>query len=267
MGNRLFQGKAAFNLHKAELTVQRNERIARQIYQMVLHGPMASSIQAPGQFVHIRCGDGWETLLRRPISIASWDQANETISIIYRAEGQGTRWLSKRDVGERIDVLGPLGNGFPITVQPSQKVLLVGGGVGVPPLYGLAQTLQKNGVKVDTVLGFASRDDVFLMEAFRQYGTVKVATDDGTFGHNGLVTDLIKDNHAWDAFYACGPTPMLRALQTLFDGTHVKGYVSLEQRMGCGIGACLACVCPTDTGEQVKICSDGPVFRYEEVVL
>lgn len=255
-------------MQKTTMTVVQNKLIARHVYQLVLRGALAKTVTAPGQFVHIRCGDGWETLLRRPISIASWDQQHETITVIYRAEGKGTNWLAARPSGSEIDVLGPLGNGFSTDVSRAQKVLLIGGGVGVPPLFGLAQTLQKRSVQIETVLGFASHDDVFLADDFRQIGSVKVATDDGTYGHRGRVTDLLDGKLAWDVFYACGPTPMLRALQAYFAGSDVDGYVSLEQRMGCGIGACLACVCPTqDDSVQVKICSDGPVFPYEEVVL
>lgn len=255
-------------MRKTMMSVVQNKLIARHVYQLVLRGPIAKTVIAPGQFVHIRCGDGWETLLRRPISIASWDPQNGTMTVIYRAEGKGTQWLAARTVGCEIDVLGPLGNGFSTNVSTGQKVLLVGGGVGVPPLYGLAQTLHKRGVQIETVLGFASRDDVFLEEDFRQLGPVMVATDDGTYGNRGRVTDLLGGKLTWDVFYACGPTPMLRALQAYFADSNVDGYVSLEQRMGCGIGACLACVCPTrDDGVQVKICSDGPVFPYEEVVL
>lgn len=250
------------------MTVLKNKRIARHVYQLVLQGPLSEMVTAPGQFVHIRCSDGWETLLRRPISIASWDPQNGTMTVIYRAEGKGTNWLAARAAGSKIDVLGPLGNGFTTNVSPREKVLLVGGGVGVPPLYGLAQTLQKIGAQIETVLGFASRGDAFLVEDFRQFGSVKVATVDGTYGHCGRVTDLLDDKHTWDIFYACGPTPMLRALQDYFAGSDVDGYVSLEQRMGCGVGACLACVCPThNDGVLVKICSDGPVFPYEKVVL
>lgn len=253
---------------RTDLTIVENVRIARDIYRMVLHGITAEKIKAPGQFVHIRCGDGWETLLRRPISIASWEIQKGIIAIIYRAQGKGTNWLAARDHGERIDVLGPLGNGFPISEKEGQNVLLIGGGVGVPPLYGLAQELQKYGAVIHTCLGFASRCDVFLAEAFGELGTVEVATDDGSFGHGGLVTDLIREPFTWDIIYACGPLPMLRAVQQRFNGTGIEGYLSLEARMGCGVGACLACVCELrGVGRQVKVCSDGPVFPYQEVAL
>lgn len=254
---------------KTDLAVLENERIARNIYRTVLHGEVARKTEAPGQFIHIRCGDGWEMPLRRPISIASRDKEKETITIIYRGEGRGTAWLAKRTPGELVDVLGPLGNGFSVSQGTGQKVLLVGGGIGVPPLYGLAQELKQQGMEIEICLGFASREDAFLVEAFSEIGPTKVATDDGTLGHGGLVTDLLLHQPlAWDTFYACGPLPMLAALQRFFAGTDTDGYLSLEQRMGCGIGACLACVCPTkEKGGLVKICSDGPVFRCEEVAL
>lgn len=255
-------------MFKTDLLVVENERIARHIYQLVLYGTIARKIQTPGQFVTIRCGDGRDMPLRRPLSIASWNPDEETLTLIYRVEGKGMRWLAGRRPEERIDVFGPLGSGFPVTGKAGKRVLLVGGGVGVPPLYGLAQALFARGAILDIHLGFTSRADVFLVEAFETIGVTKVATNDGTLGHAGLVTDLLRGERRWDAFYACGPVPMLHALQKLFSEKGIEGHVSLEQRMGCGIGACLACVYPTRwSGEHVKVCCDGPVFPFEEVML
>lgn len=258
-------------MRKEELTVLHNELIAQHIYKMELRGSLAAALQTPGQFVHIRCGSGWETLLRRPISIASWKVDKKTMTIIYRVEGKGTQWLAQRAAGDLVDVLGPLGNGFPLPDKSRRKILLVGGGVGVPPLLGLAEAIQHQemGAELHIILGFASYDDAFFIEEFSQLGTVQVTTVDGSYGHRGLVSDLLQQPHTWDVFYACGPTPMLATLQTLFADTGVEGYISLEQRMGCGVGTCLACAFPTarEAGEYVKVCSDGPVFRYEELVL
>lgn len=254
-------------MFKSQLAVSAHGEIARGVFQLVLRGEMAAHINAPGQFVYIRCGDGWETLLRRPISIADWDKREETMTLIYRVTGKGTAWLSRKRAGEVVDVLGPLGNGFHLPSAEKHRVLLVGGGVGVPPLYGLARELKAQGKNVQTYLGFASAPDVFLVDQFRALSAVKVTTDDGTYGFRGRVTDLMDQPFMWDVFYACGPYPMLKALQQLFAGSGVEGYLSLEQRMGCGIGACLACVCPTTDGKLKKICSDGPVFPYEEVAL
>ncbi|WP_231633205.1 dihydroorotate dehydrogenase electron transfer subunit [Numidum massiliense] len=269
----------ATKMVKKELTVLQNRRIASDIYQIDCHDPEVAHGQAPGQFYHIRCGSGWELTLRRPISIAVQDAREQTVTLIYRAAGKGTTWLASRRRGDTLDVLGPLGNGFPLTAAPTVKrALLVGGGVGVPPLYGLARDLHARGAVVDSILGFASREAAFYVDEFRAFGSVAVATDDGTLGTRGRVTDLIESPYPWDVFYACGPLPMLRALQQLFAKTALDGYVSLEERMGCGVGACLACVCQLRTQEprlceretqltQVKICSDGPVFPFREVVL
>lgn len=253
---------------KTDLTVLTNEPIARHVYRMDLHGETARHIQAPGQFLHIRCGDGWEMPLRRPLSLTSWDEARETVSLIYRAGGKGTYWLSKRKTGDSIDALGPLGNGFPVSAGAGKKVLLVGGGIGVPPLYGLARELHRRGADICACLGFASRADVFLEGDFRKLGEVRAATEDGSFGHKGLVTDLLPEQLSWDVVYACGPLPLLRAVKQRLAGTGIEGYVSLEARMGCGVGACLACVCETpEANRVVKICRDGPVFHYREVTL
>lgn len=255
-------------MFKTDLLVIENEPIARHIYQVTLRGATAGKIQAPGQFVTIRCGDGWEMPLRRPFSVSSWNADEGTLSLIYRVEGKGTRWLAERGPGERIDVFGPLGSGFSLTGKAGRSVLLVGGGVGVPPLYGLARALHERGADLDIRLGFTSRAEAFLMEAFEAIGATKVATNDGTLGHAGLVTDLIHGEPSWDAFYACGPVPMLRALQSLFSETGIEGQIALEGRMGCGIGACLACVYPSRlSGGHVKVCCDGPVFPFEEVIL
>lgn len=255
-------------MHKADLTVLANEPIARHIYRIVLRGETAHHVQRPGQFVHIRCGDGWDMPLRRPLSLASWDESRETVSLIYRTGGKGTNWLAKRKTGESIDVLGPLGNGFPVPAGAGKKVLLVGGGVGVPPLYGLAEELLRHDADICTCLGFASQADVFLEEDFRRLGDVRVATEDGSYGDKGLVTDLLQEPLSWDVVYACGPLPLLRAVKQRLAGTGIEGYVSLEARMGCGVGACLACVCETpEANRVVKICCDGPVFHYQEVAL
>jgi dihydroorotate dehydrogenase electron transfer subunit len=173
--------------------------------------------------------------------------------------------------GETVDVLGPLGNGFPINeVKPRESALLVGGGIGVPPLYELSKQLVKKGVKVIHVLGFQSSNAVFYNEKFSQLGETYIATVDGSFGNKGFVTNVIEDNKLdFDILYSCGPTPMLRALEQSYK--HKKVYLSLEERMGCGIGACFACVCHTGddpSGHSYKkVCSDGPVFKAGEVVI
>ncbi|MGM0851612.1 MAG: dihydroorotate dehydrogenase electron transfer subunit [Bacillota bacterium] len=252
-----------------KMVVLSHERIAENIFELVLQGELVSKIKAPGQFVHIKVGTGIDPLLRRPISIASHNREELTMTLIYRAEGIGTTLLSQAKNGEIIDVLGPLGNGFSVE-SDSKTALLVGGGIGVPPLYGLSKMLVENGWVVKHILGFQTESVSFYEDRFRELGDTFVATVDGTLGTTGFVTDVIREKApAFDVFYSCGPTPMLKALQSLLSDR--RGFISLEERMGCGIGACFACVCHKQDDPQgssyVKVCSDGPVFPVGVVQL
>ncbi|WP_245705153.1 dihydroorotate dehydrogenase electron transfer subunit [Alteribacillus persepolensis] len=253
------------------MTICSNQEIAENTFEMELTGALVQDIQAPGQFLHIKPSHENVPLLRRPLSICDADQRGGTLSIIYRTEGIGTNLLSKKTNGETVDVLGPLGNGFSLSdINQEQTALIVGGGVGVPPLYGLARELARKGVHVETVLGFSDAEALFYEDAFKETGNVYVSTVDGSAGQKGFVTDVIdQEDLAFDRLYACGPTPMLKALENKFP--KAEGFISLEERMGCGIGACFACVCHTQTdpegSEYRKVCSDGPVFPLREVVL
>jgi dihydroorotate dehydrogenase electron transfer subunit len=225
-------------------------------------------MKVPGQFVHIRTGEGFSSLLRRPISICDADPANKRLKMVYRAQGKGTAWLSTRQSGDSIDLLGPLGNGFDVeTVQKGGKALLVGGGIGVPPLYYLGKKLAEKGVAVSFALGFQSSKDAFYTGEFKELGSTGIATVDGTLGKKGYVTDVMDDFTAEKpVVFACGPSPMLKALHQKTEG--LNAYFSFEERMGCGVGACFACVCEAATPSgYVKICSDGPVFKKEEVCI
>ncbi len=258
-------------IKKELMVVTKHEKIAEHIYQLTLQGELVSEMGNPGQFVHLKVSEGATPLLRRPISISEINKENKQFTIIYRAEGAGTQLLSQKAIENVVDVLGPLGNGFPIEeVESGQTVLLVGGGIGVPPLLELSRQLVAKGVKVQHVLGFQSENAVFLEEEFSKLGKTIVTTDDGSYGYKGFVTDAIKDHDIqFDTMFTCGPTPMLRALEKLHG--HKQLFLSLEERMGCGVGACFACVChtgddPTGTSYK-KVCSDGPVFKAGEVVL
>jgi dihydroorotate dehydrogenase electron transfer subunit len=197
--------------------------------------------------------------------------------MVYRVEGHGTKILSESVPGQPLDLLGPLGQGFPIEERKEgEHALLIGGGIGVPPLYYLGKELVKRGVKVTYVIGFGTDSQVILEDELKTVGTTHVVTMDGSVGEKGLVTDVLNEkfnleDSAWDVLYSCGPLPMLKALQDRFQLTGKEGYLSLEQRMGCGVGACLACVCQTQNQEKGKkyrkICSDGPVFPLGEVKL
>jgi dihydroorotate dehydrogenase electron transfer subunit len=250
-------------------TVISQKEIAPDIFELTLQAQLVSEIQAPGQFVHIRVGKGWDPLLRRPISIASFNKAQQRFTMIYRREGKGTTLMSEMVPGMKLDILGPLGNGFPVDeVFTGDTALLVGGGIGVPPLYELSKQLSSKGVKVVHVLGFQTESAVFYENEFSHTGETYVATVDGSYGTKGFVTDVMAGLQ-FDCIYACGPTPMLKALEDRYSDK--KMFLSLEERMGCGIGACFACVCKKaddSTGVAYKkVCSDGPVFRAGEVVL
>ncbi|MGG0667095.1 dihydroorotate dehydrogenase electron transfer subunit [Lederbergia citrisecunda] len=246
---------------RMKVTGQRE--IAKNIFEMKLTGKLVGEINSPGQFVHIRVSDSFEPLLRRPISIASVDVERNEMTIIYRAEGRGTQLLSLNKEGNEVDVLGPLGNGFPVNeTSPGETAVLIGGGIGVPPLYELSKQLTAKGVTCIHVLGFQTADVSFYEEEFNQLGGTYIATVDGSKGTAGFVTNVMETiGDEFTTYYTCGPMPMLNAVQTAYTGK--KGFLSFEQRMGCGIGACFACVCQTtDKTEKdyVKVCSDGPVF-------
>lgn len=256
---------------KGWLTVVENNRIAEHIFEMKLEGSLVEQLDQPGQFVHLRIGKGLDPLLRRPISICDVDHAKQQLTIIYRAEGAGTTLLAQHVQGDQVDVLGPLGQGFPLYErQTGEHVVLVGGGVGVPPLYYLSKRLTALGVKVTHILGFATESAVFYAQEFEELGETYITTIDGSYGTQGLVTDVLDqwEMTKWAALYSCGPLPMLRALSTRFK-QHPAAFISLEERMGCGVGACFACVCPTSESatSYKKICTHGPVFRVGEVVL
>ena len=232
-----------------------NEKIARDIFKMTLAGD-TSAITAPGQFVNIKL-DGF--FLRRPISVC--DCVGDNLTLIYKAVGRGTEQMSRMKNGDELDLLTGLGNGYN-TKKSGGSPLLVGGGVGVPPMYILCKKLVAEGKKVTVVLGFNSKDDVFYEDEFRALGAdVHIATADGTYGTKGFVTDVIK-NLQYTFFYTCGPEPMFRAMHKIMK---TPGQYSFEERMGCGFGACMGCSCKTLTGNK-RICKEGPVMESEEII-
>lgn len=235
--------------------------IAEDIYELTVQAKLVNEIREPGQFVHIRVSNR-DPLLRRPISISSYDKEMGQFTMIYRKEAVGTSILAQLEEGMEIDILGPLGNGFPVNeVKVGETALLVGGGIGVPPLFELSKQLTAKGVKVIHVLGFQTKSAVFYEQDFLKNGETYMTTVDGSYGSKGFVTDVMKDLE-FDCIYTCGPTPMLRAIAGLYPDKKV--FLSLEERMGCGVGACFACVCKSGDSYK-KVCSDGPVFRAGEV--
>ncbi|WKB34900.1 dihydroorotate dehydrogenase electron transfer subunit [Terrilactibacillus sp. S3-3] len=256
------------------MSVVSQRQIADAIFELKVQGKLAAAVCQPGQFVHLRVErtPGPAPLLRRPISICSVDTAKSELTMLYRAGGVGTKQLTSFQAGETIDVLGPLGNGFPVEAVPvGGRAVLIGGGIGVPPLYGLSRALLKKGVQVIHILGFRSKKDVFYRENFETLGRAIVMTEDGSAGEAGLVTDALRKMNNYDVAYACGPMPMLKAVASETAAAGKPLYLSLEQRMGCGIGACLACVCHTvdknDEKGYRRVCADGPVFKAGEVEL
>lgn len=237
--------------------------IALDTIEMKLRNAYISQTAVPGQFLHISI-EGH--MLRRPISIANTDQEAKTTTIIFKIIGTGTARLAQYQPGMVIDVLGPSGNGFNINQEEGSTVLLIGGGVGVPPLHYLGKELVRKNINVISVLGFQTARAVFYEKQFNQFSKTYITTNDGTTGEKGFVTDVFDYIEAFNCYYTCGPLPMLQAVTKQL--SHKKGYISLEERMGCGVGACFACVIPTDDhGGYRKICQNGPVFHAKEVQL
>ena len=231
-----------------------NTALTENVYKMVLEGD-TSAITASGQFVNIQLEGLY---LRRPISVC--DVQGDLLTIIYKVVGKGTEQMSKMQAGQ-LDVLTGLGNGYDLSAAGDAPVL-VGGGVGVPPMYLLAKKLLEQGKKVHVILGFNTQNEIFYEEEFRVLGAdVTVTTVDGSYGVKGFVTDALK-NISYSYFFACGPEPMLKAL---YKASVTSGQMSFEKRMGCGFGACMGCSCKTLTGYK-RICKEGPVMKKEEIL-
>lgn len=230
-----------------------NRPIALDTYEMVLAGDMGF-VENPGQFVNIQLEGLY---LRRPISICDWD--DRTMTLIYKVVGRGTRQMAAMAPGHKLDLLTGLGNGFSME-EAGEHSLVIGGGVGVPPLYGLCKRLVQQGKRVSAVLGFGKQEQVFYQKEFEELGCpVYLATEDGSMGTKGFVTDVMAQLD-YDYYFACGPMPMMRAVHAMGR----RGQLSFEERMGCGFGACMGCSCETLVGTK-RICVDGPVMRSEEV--
>jgi dihydroorotate dehydrogenase electron transfer subunit len=236
---------------------------------MTLKVPSIVEKSVPGQFVNIYLNDS-SKLLPRPISICEIDKTTGILTLVYAVFGEGTRIISGYKAGESMDILGPLGNGY--TIEPNKKHLLVGGGVGTPPLVQTAKSLAAMGEKdITVVVGFKSA--TYLVEEIESVAKVYVATDDGSFGHHGTVIDVLnKEALEADMIYACGPKPMMKALQTWVLAHKIPAQLSLEERMGCGFGACVGCSVKVTADNEAgytykKACIDGPVFDAKEVIL
>ena len=231
-----------------------NEALTRDVYKMVLGGD-TSAITASGQFVNIQL-DG--LFLRRPISVCDYDE--KALTIVYKVVGKGTEQMAAMQAGAKLDILTGLGNGYDLSLS-GQKPVLLGGGVGVPPMYNLAKKLLAEGKDVTVILGFNTKSEIFYEEQFKALGAkVIVATADGSYGIKGFATTPLAELD-YTYFYTCGPEPMLKAV---YKATTTSGQMSFEERMGCGFGACMGCSCKTLTGYK-RICKEGPVMMKEEI--
>ena len=254
---------------KLTAVVTEQKQLSDDIFSMWIEAETMADQCVPGQFIAVYPKDRTK-LLPRPISICEVDKEKGRIRIVYRVVGGGTEEFSGYKAGDSVEIMGPLGNGFPLK---NKRAFLIGGGIGIPPMLELAKNLSAaGGSQVTMVLGY--RDTLFLNEELEQYGNVYIATEDGSAGTKGNVLDAIRENGLEaDMIYACGPTPMLRALKAYAAEKNMECYLSLEEKMACGIGACLACVCKSkevDGHSHVhnkRICKDGPVFAAEEVEL
>ena len=254
------------------VTVVSQKQIVTGIYDLTIQTKEIAAAAKAGQFVSVYSNDA-SKLLPRPISLCGIDRKAGTLRLVYRVTGEhtGTEEFSRLQAGDTMKIMGPLGNGF--TVEKGRKTFLIGGGIGVPPMLQLAKEMKDAGENFQIVMGYRDAG-TFLLDEFKEQGESFVATEDGSVGTKGNVLDAIRENHLdADVIYACGPTPMLRALKAYAEEQNMTCYVSMEERMACGIGACLACVCNStekDAHSNVKnkrICKEGPVFNAKEVEL
>ncbi|MDO4321244.1 MAG: dihydroorotate dehydrogenase electron transfer subunit [Lachnospiraceae bacterium] len=254
---------------KEQAVVLSQEQIAGQIFSMWLQTEQIAAAAVPGQFISVYSKDSGR-MLPRPISICETDKEKNALRIVYRVAGKGTEEFSRCVPGDSLEILGPLGNGFPLERCPEgKKAFLIGGGIGIPPMVQLSKEIRG---EVQAVVGY--RDELFLTEELKKNGALYLATEDGSAGTKGNVLDCIRENGLnADVIYACGPTPMLRAVKAYAQEHGIECWLSMEERMACGIGACLACVCKSkemDEHSRVhnkRICKEGPVFNAEDIEL
>ena len=246
-----------------DLKILVHQEIARETFCLTLDASDLPGLPEPGTFYNLTVPDSL-FILKRPISIFQVDREKRELTMIYKVMGQGTELISRLEAGAMIQVMGPLGSGFPIQ-ETKGRILLIGGGVGVPPLHELGCRLKKSGFDIVSVLGFRDREAVFCEEEFKAFGETVICTDDGSYGYHGQVTGAVKDNGIeFDLVYACGPRPMLKAVDLEYRDRKT-GWLSFEERMACGIGACYGCMTETKTGLK-RVCKDGPVFALGEAV-
>lgn len=251
-------------------TVLEQSALAGDTFRLTLNAPLLAEAAEPGQFAMLGCDTGYDPFLRRPLSIHQVRRAAGAVSFLYQVRGQGTEWLAAQRQGETVSVLGPLGRGFRYEGN-SKRALLVGAGIGVAPLLFLAETLMGLNWTVTTLIGARTRKGIFGRSDFERYGRVRVIADDGSAGRRGTIVDLFNEvvaDGAWSQIYACGPPAVLGAVQSVSLKRDIPAQLSLEERMACGLGACMGCTCPgSDPSRMMRVCSEGPVFDALEVNL
>ncbi|OFW46749.1 MAG: hypothetical protein A2163_07310 [Actinobacteria bacterium RBG_13_35_12] len=266
-------------IYNIKVKILSKEEVAPNIFLIKLSAPSVAQDALPGQFIHIKCSKDNYPLLRRPLSIHRIDKEKGEIFILFQAVGEGTKLLADRTIGDDLDITGPIGNGFNIYPE-SRKIMIVGGGIGVAPLLALCEESIRQGSEVRVLIGAQKKELVIGEENFRKLGVkVDVATDDGSYQYKGLVTDLLEGSirEGWlaDQIFACGPKLKLKKVVEVSSKAHIDCQVSLEERMACGVGACLGCVCKIKTKDKKedkvkyefkRVCVDGPIFEGSEVV-
>ena len=249
----------------------KKQELIQGIFKFSVKAKEITDIAKPGQFLEIRVSDQIEPFLRRPISIYNIEKENGILEFIFQIRGNGTEILAKKEIGEKIDIIGPIGKGT-FNIEGMKNISIIGGGIGIFPLYELAKNAKKQGTNVNTYLGFRNKDFVVLEEEFKEVSdSLKLTTDDGTYGIKGFCINLLKEDvlkQKPDCIYACGPLPMLKAVKAMAMEENIPCQISLEEKMGCGIGACLGCAVKVkveDTEKYLHVCKNGPVFEAKNV--
>jgi dihydroorotate dehydrogenase electron transfer subunit len=253
--------------HELNCLVNDQKCLAEGYYLLSLDAPNLAEGACPGQFAMLKCGDGYDPFLRRPLSIHQVDEENGEVLFLYQVRGKGTELLARREKGDRVSLLGPLGRGFS-SEQEGKKGLLVGAGIGIAPLLFLASVLAKRRWELVILMGARTKDGILCSEEFERYGRVLTATEDGSLGLKGTVMDLLKQeiqNSSFHKIFACGPIPVLKGVQKMSFDKGIPAELSLEERMACGVGACLGCTCQGAKGDYLRVCREGPVFAAGEV--
>ena len=251
----------------------KKEEIIKDVYKFSVQAGEIVKLSKPGNFIEIRVSNQTEPFLRRPISIYNLDKENGILEFIFQVKGNGTNLLAQKEAGDKIDIIGPLGFGT-FKFQDYNKIAIIGGGIGIFPLYELAKQAKEQGKKVDCYLGFRNKDFVMLEKEFDSVtDNLTITTDDGTYAKKGFAIDYLKEDmkkEKYDCIYACGPIPMLRAVQQYANENNINAQISLEEKMGCGLGVCLGCAVktaqsPKDAPEYFHVCKGGPVFNARDV--